>query len=91
MYKAWENAMSEKIKVTHFEIEKAIERAKAARAKQLRRYGIALGMFGSRLRAPAIAVAAILLISFGAKALLFSATTAEANSAPVLSASWPLP
>jgi hypothetical protein len=83
--------MSEKITLTHFEIEKAIVRAKAARAAQLRRYGIAIGMFGSKLRAPAIAVAAILLISFGAKVLLFSAETAEANTVPVLSSSWPLP
>ena len=83
--------MSEKITLTHFEIEKAIERAKAERAAQLRRYGIAIGMFGSKLRAPAIAVAAILLISFGAKVLRFSAATAEVNTVPVLSASWPLP
>jgi hypothetical protein len=83
--------MDRKITATHVEIEKAIARARAARAAQLRRYGIALGMFGSKLRAPAIAVAAFLLISFGAKELLFSAATAEANTVPVLSSSWPLP
>jgi hypothetical protein len=88
---AWENVMSEKITAVHIEIEKVIERAKLARVAQLRRYGIALGKFGSKLRAPAIAVVSILLILFGAKVLLVSAATAEANTVPVFSSSWPLP
>jgi hypothetical protein len=83
--------MSEKVTPVHIEIEKAIQRAKAARAVQLRRYGIALGMFASKLRAPAVAGAAILFISFGVKLLLVSAATAEANTVPVLSSSWRLP
>ena len=88
---AWENVMTEKITAVHIEIEKVIERAKLARVAQLRQYGIALAKFGSKLRTPAIAVVSILLILFGAKVLLVSAATAEANTVPVFSSSWPLP
>ena len=82
--------MSENVTLDRNEFEKLKQHAKATRAAQLQ-YGIALGMFGPKLRAPAIAVAAILFISFGAKTLLFPGATAEASTVPVLSSSWPLP
>ena len=88
---AMENAMSENVTLDRIEFEKLKQQAKATRVAQLRRYGIALGMFGSKLHAPAIAVAAILFISLGAKVLLFPGATAEASAVPVLSSSWPLP
>jgi hypothetical protein len=88
-----ENAMSQKVTLDHIEIQKTIERAKAARAEHLRRYGTAaLGVFGSKLRAHhAIAVIAVLLISFGLKMFFFPAPTAEANIHAVPSVSWRLP
>jgi hypothetical protein len=85
--------MSQKVMLDRIELQKVIERAKAERAELLRRYGTAaLGVFGSKLRAHhAIAVIAVLLISFGVKMFYFPAPTAEANTHDVPSVSWPLP
>ncbi|MGE5165155.1 MAG: hypothetical protein ACM3IH_14175 [Sphingobacteriales bacterium] len=85
--------MSQKVTLDHIEIQRAIERAKAARAEYMRQYGTAaLRVFGSKLRAHhAIAVIAVLLISFGVKMFYFPAPTAEANTHDVPSVSWPLP
>jgi hypothetical protein len=88
-----ESAMSQKVMLDRIQLQKVIERAKAERAELLRRYGTAaLGVFGSKLRAHhAIAVIAVLLISFGVKMFYFQAPTAEATTHDVPSVSWPLP
>jgi hypothetical protein len=84
--------MSKQIRLDYSEIQKAIERAKAERAKTLRRYGVALAAIGSKVRARrTFAVIAVLLISFGAKMFFFSAPTAAANTQAAPSVSWPLP
>jgi hypothetical protein len=86
--------MSDKnVTLDRTDFQKLVEQAKAARAEYMRRGGTAaLGVVGSKLRAHhAIAVVAVLLISFGVKMFFFSAPTAEANIHAVPSVSWPLP
>ena len=85
--------MSQKVMLDRIQLQKVIERAKAERAELLRRYETAaLGVFGSKLRTHhAIAVIAVLLISFGVKMFYFPAPTAEATTHDVPSVSWPLP
>ena len=77
------------VTLDRIEFEKLKQQAKAARAEYLHRHGTAaLGVVGSTLRAHhAIAVVAVLLISFGVK-MFFSASapTAEANIRAVPSA-----
>ena len=82
--------MSENVTLDRIEFEKLKQQAKAARAEHLHRHGTAaLGVVGSTLRAHhAIAVVAVLLISFGVKMFFStSAPTAEANIRAVSSAS----
>jgi hypothetical protein len=85
--------MSEKVRLDFNEVEKAMKRAKAARAEYQHRYVTgAFGVVGSKLRARyAIAVIAVLLISFGMKMFFFTSPTAEADVRTLSSASLPLP
>jgi hypothetical protein len=77
-----EATMTDNVMLDHTEIEKLIERGKAARAENMRRFEAAASeVVASTLRAHhVIAVVAVLLISFGAKVFFFSsAPTAEAS------------
>jgi hypothetical protein len=79
----------ENVTLDHIEIERLIAQAKTARAENMRRFGAAAsGVVSSTLRAHhAIAVVAVLLISFGVKMFFSSsAPTAEANIHAVPSA-----
>ena len=73
--------MGENVTLDRIDFEKLQDQAKAERAECLRQYGMAaMGLVRSRLRARrVIAVAAVLLFSFGVKMLFWSARTAEAN------------
>jgi hypothetical protein len=76
--------VSENVTLDRIDFEKLKEQAQAERAEYLRQHGTAAsGVVGSTLRAHhVIAVAAILLISFGAKMFFLSAPTAEAEMPP---------
>ena len=85
-------SISEKVTLDRIDFEKLKEQAKAERAECLQQYGTAAlevaGSVSSPLRThPVIAIAAILIISFGVKMFFLSAPTAEATTHAVPSAS----
>jgi hypothetical protein len=84
-----ENDMSDKVTLDRIDFEKLKEQATAERAECLRQYGTAaLGAVDSTLRTHhVIAIASILLISFGVKMFFLSAPTADANTLAVPRAS----
>ena len=85
-------SISEKVTLDRIDFEKLKEQATAERAECLHQYGTAalevVGSVSSPLRThPVIAIAAILIISFGVKMFFLSAPTAEANTHAIPSAS----
>jgi hypothetical protein len=70
--------MSENVALDRIDYEKLKQQAKLARAEHMRGYGTAL--IKSRHTHQAIAVVAVLLISFGVKVFFLSAPTAEAGT-----------
>jgi hypothetical protein len=74
--------MTDKVTLDHIDFQKIKDHAGALRANYMRRSAtVTLVAVGSTVRAhPVIAVAAILVISFGLKMFFLSAPTAEADS-----------
>ena len=79
----------ENVTLDRIDFEKLKEQAKAERVEYMQRHGrVALEVVGSPLRTHrVIAIAAILIISFGVKMFFLSAPTAEATTHAVPSAS----
>jgi hypothetical protein len=80
--------MSDKVTLDRIDFQKIKDHAAAERAEYMRRYvTVAFEVAGSPLRRhPVIAIAAMLIISFGVKMFLMSAPTAEADTPAVPSA-----